>query len=110
MNPFASSFVFKTDAKLTAARDRAVRRASQVQVEKAKEDQAVAKQQRGKEQMRAREEVERERRAASTRATEGSRARGASVEGYPRTHSPRQGRHPHLLFAWKMSAHVLERK
>ena len=26
---------------------------------------------------------------------------GASVEGYPRTHSPQHGRHPHLPFAWK---------
>ena len=40
-----------------------------------------------------------QRRVARARTTEGSRVRGVSVEGYPRTRSPRQGRHPHLPIA-----------
>ena len=45
--------------------------------------------------------------AASRRAIRsGSRASGASVEGYPRTHSPRHSRHPHLPFAVNERAHL----
>jgi hypothetical protein len=36
----------------------------------------------------------------------GSRGRGASVEGYPKTHSPRQDRHPHSRSLW-MSGRTL---
>ena len=47
-----------------------------------------------------------QRRVAPGHTKWGSRVRGASVEGYPRTHSPRQGRHPHLPIAVNERAHL----
>ena len=47
-----------------------------------------------------------QRRVAPGHTKWGSQVRGGSVEGYPRTHSPRHDRHPHLPIAVNERAHL----